>query len=54
MGQLHVPATLHNTRDLVLAQRGHFDTAHVHTLDTEALVDTGANLAIITVTPVRK
>jgi clan AA aspartic protease len=42
VGQLHVPVTLRNTRELVLAQLGHLDTAQVHTLETEALVDTGA------------
>lgn len=42
MGQLHVPVTLHNARELVMARLGHLDTAQVHTLETEALVDTGA------------
>lgn len=42
MGQLHVPVTLRNTRELVLAQLGHLAPAQVHTLETEALVDTGA------------
>ena len=42
MGQLHVPVTLHNTRELVMTQLGHLDTAQVHTLETKALVDTGA------------
>ncbi len=42
MGRWHVPATLHNMRALVLAQLGHLDTAQVHTLETETLVDTGA------------
>ena len=42
MGQLHVPVTLHNARELVLARLGHLDPAQVHTLETEALVDTGA------------
>ncbi len=42
MGQLHVPVTLRNTRELVLAQLGHLAAAQVHTLETEALVDTGA------------
>jgi clan AA aspartic protease len=41
VGQLHIPVTLHNTRELVLAQLGHLDIAQVHTLETEALVDTG-------------
>ena len=42
MGQLHVQVTLHNTRELVLVQLGHLDTAQVHILETEALADTGA------------
>ena len=42
MGQLHVPVTLRNTRELVMAQLGHLDTTQVYSLETEALVDTGA------------
>lgn len=42
VGQLHVPVTLRNTRELVMAQLGHLDTTQVHSLETEALVDTGA------------
>lgn len=42
MGQLHVQVTLHNMRKLVMARLGHLDIAHVHTVETEALVDTGA------------
>jgi clan AA aspartic protease len=42
MGQLHVSVTLHNTRELVLAQLGHLAPAQIHTVETEALVDTGA------------
>ena len=42
MGQLHVQVTLHNMRELVIARLGHLDIAQVHTLETEALVDTGA------------
>jgi len=42
MGQLHIPVTLHNTRELVLAQLGHLNTAQVHTVETEGLIDTGA------------
>jgi clan AA aspartic protease len=34
--------TLRNTREEVLAQLGHLAPGQVHTLDTEALVDTGA------------
>jgi len=42
VGQIHVPITLRNTREEVLAQLGHLTPGPVHTLDTEALVDTGA------------
>jgi clan AA aspartic protease len=42
MGQLHVQVTLHNMRELVLARLGHLESAQVHTVVTEALVDTGA------------
>ena len=42
MGQLHVQVTLHNMRELVMARFGHLDSAQVHTVETEALVDTGA------------
>jgi len=42
VGQLHVQVTLHNMRELVMARLGHLDRAQVHTVDTEALVDTGA------------
>jgi len=42
VGQIHVPVTLRNTREEVLAQLGHLAPGQVHTLDTEALVDTGA------------
>ena len=42
MGQLHVPVTLTNTRELVLVRIGHLDASQVHTVTTEALVDTGA------------
>jgi len=42
MGQLHVPVTLSNTREVVMARLGHLDSAQVHTVETEALVDTGA------------
>src|SRR6516225_6642897 len=42
VGQLHVPVTLRNTREVVLAQLGHLTPAQVHTVETEALVDTGA------------
>lgn len=42
MGQLHVQVTLHNMRELVMARLGHLDSAQVHTVETEALVDTGA------------
>ena len=41
MGQIHVPVTLRNTREEVLAHLGHLTPGQVHTLDTEALVDTG-------------
>jgi clan AA aspartic protease len=34
--------TLRNTREFVLAQLGHLTQALVHTVETEALVDTGA------------
>ena len=42
MGQLHVQVTLHNMRELVMARLGHLDSTQVHTVETEALVDTGA------------
>jgi clan AA aspartic protease len=42
VGQLHVQVTLSNMRDLVLARLGHLTPAQVHTVETEALVDTGA------------
>ena len=47
MGQLHVQITLHNMRDLVMARLGHLDRAQVHTVETEALVDTGAMHLVI-------
>ena len=47
MGQIHVPVTLRNTREEVLAQLGHLAPGQVHTLDTEALVDTGAMHLVI-------
>ena len=42
MGQVHVQVTLHNMRELVMVRLGHLDPAQVHTVETEALVDTGA------------
>jgi predicted aspartyl protease len=42
MGQVHVSVTLHNTRELVLAQLGHLAPAQIHAVETEALVETGA------------
>jgi clan AA aspartic protease len=42
MGQLLVQVTLSNMRELVLARLGHLTPAQVHTVETEALVDTGA------------
>jgi clan AA aspartic protease len=42
VGQLHVQVTLSNMRELVLARLSHLTPAHVHTVETEALVDTGA------------
>jgi len=42
VGQLHVPVTLRNTRELVLAQLSHLTPAQVHPVETEALIDTGA------------
>src|SRR5262245_15278014 len=47
MGQLHVPLTLANTREVVMARLGHLDSAQVHTIETEALVDTGAMHLVI-------
>ena len=47
MGQLHVQITLHNMRELVMARLGHLDHAEVHTVETEALVDTGAMHLVI-------
>ena len=47
MGQLHIPVTLSNTRELVLAQLGHLASVQVHTVETEALVDTGAMHLIV-------
>jgi clan AA aspartic protease len=47
MGQIHVPVTLRNTREEVLAQLGHLAPDHVHTLATEALVDTGAQHLVL-------
>jgi len=47
MGQLHVQVTLHNMRDLVMTRLGHLDLAQVHTVETEALVDTGTVHLII-------
>lgn len=47
MGQLHVPVTLHNMRDLVMARLGHLAPAQVHTVETEALIDTGAMHLVI-------
>jgi clan AA aspartic protease len=34
-------------RELVMARLGHLDTAHVHTVETEALVDTGGGLHLV-------
>jgi clan AA aspartic protease len=42
MGQLHAQVTLHNMRELVMARLGHLESTQVHTVETEALVDTGA------------
>jgi clan AA aspartic protease len=42
MGQLHVQVTLSNMRELVMARLSHLTPAQVHTVETEALVDTGA------------
>lgn len=42
MGQIHVQVTLHNMRERVMARLGHLESAQVHTVETEALVDTGA------------
>src|SRR5262249_47780688 len=41
------PVTLRNTREEVLAQLGHLAPEQVHTLTTEALVDTGAQHLVI-------
>jgi clan AA aspartic protease len=47
MGHWHGPVILHNTRELVMARLGHLDDAQVHTVETEALVDTGAMHLVI-------
>jgi predicted aspartyl protease len=47
VGQIHTPVTLRNTREEVLAQLGHLAPEQVHTLVTEALVDTGAMHLVI-------
>jgi len=43
--QLHIPVTLHNTRELVLAQLGHLDTAQVWTCSHETLLVKSPNPA---------
>lgn len=41
MGQVKLTVTLRNAREVVLARLGHLPGEQVHTLEVEALVDTG-------------
>ena len=47
MGHVYTTVTLTNYREAILARLGQFDPAQVHTLTTEALIDTGATHCVI-------
>jgi clan AA aspartic protease len=47
MGHVYTTVTLTNYREALLARLGQFDPARVHTLTTEALIDTGATHCVI-------
>ena len=47
MGLVHVQVTLTNYREAVLARLGQFDASHVHSYETEALIDTGAFRSVL-------
>jgi predicted aspartyl protease len=47
MGQVKVPVTLRNTREVVMARLGHLPADQVHTYETEALIDTGTLRSVL-------
>jgi predicted aspartyl protease len=47
MGQVTVQVRFTNARDAVLAHLGHLPVAHVHALDTVAVIDTGAVRSVL-------
>jgi predicted aspartyl protease len=47
MGHVYATVTLTNYREALQARLGQFDPAQVHTLTTEALIDTGATHCVI-------
>jgi len=47
MGQVKLPVTLRNTRDVVMARLGRLAPEQVHTLQVEALIDTGTLRSVV-------
>jgi hypothetical protein len=47
MGQVKLPVTLRNARDVVMVRLGHLTPEQVHTLDVEARIDTGALRSVV-------
>jgi clan AA aspartic protease len=47
MGQVKLPVTLRNTRDVVMARLGHLAPELVHTIEVEALIDTGTLRSVV-------
>jgi predicted aspartyl protease len=47
MGQVKLPVTLRNARDVVMARLGHLTPEQVHTFDVEARIDTGTLRSVV-------
>jgi predicted aspartyl protease len=47
MGQIKLPVTLRNTRDVVMARLGRLAPDQVHMLQVEALIDTGTLRSVV-------
>jgi clan AA aspartic protease len=47
MGQVQMPVVLRNAREVVMARLGHLTADQVHTVQVEALIDTGTMRAVL-------